>query len=50
MVEELRYVSNNRDEEQIDLMKKTNSSKWDYLFQELEKGRVVCVCRCLLNE
>ena len=22
----------NRDEEQIDLMKKANSSKWDYLF------------------
>lgn len=32
MLEELRYVSNNTDEEQIDLMKKANSSKWDYLF------------------
>lgn len=48
MLEELGYVSNNRDEEQIDLVMKIDPGKWDYLFQELEKAEGKY--RCLLNE
>lgn len=39
MLEELSYVSNNRDEEQIDLVMKADPGRWDYLFQELEKAK-----------
>lgn len=39
MLEELSYVFSNRDEDQIVLMRKIDPGRWDYLWQELEKGK-----------
>lgn len=39
MLDELSYMSNNRDEEQLDLVMKVDLGRWDYLFQELRKQR-----------